>query len=410
MTTALRFAKWDRFRSVGSIRRTLTFVAFCVGMVAFLGSVRGDDTALETENEAISKGSAISKENAERLIADLGAPTFARREQAIGDIVRAGDVILPFLRDAAGATSDPEIRLRVERAIDELTMGNFESRVAKFLTRQDDGDVFEGWLTVAETLGDNRAVREVFVEIMRTHPDLIASLDRSTRERSLAADQTAQAIQTKMFRDLPTLADGIALLLPLVDPNVRTSGGYEDTVLRVFQMQMASLRRDALLWPTVAPLLDKWVQRARIEKRAKVLWNAMQWDLESARTLGIQTLGETTDIEALQLAMQAIARFGDKKDAPILIKYIEDPRPAATGMAIMLDNDVMQVTLGDVAMAAIAVLYEIPLEKLGMTQGELHPRIAFIVDGTGYFAQDPELRSKAQATVRGWLAGAPPVE
>ena len=354
----------------------------------------------------------IDDDQASLLIEQLGAATFAERERGLGEILRVGMPMLPHLRAAAKDETDPERALRVIKALAQLTTGNFEARVTKFLSGRDDGEIFEGWQTVAATLGDTPAVRDLFVEIMRVHPQLVESLDGTTRDRSLAAEQTAQAIQTAMFQDhrFPTMADGIALLLPLIDPAVTISGGYEAALVSVLQKQMSIIRRDGALWVPVSGLLDRWVNRSRIENRNDVLWYAMQWDITGAATLGLRTLDETTDIETLQTAMQSIARFGVPEDGKQLAKFIDDDRPAATRMPVMIGEASIRVTLGDVAMAAIAVLNKVPLSDIGMKQGELHSKVGFLVDNAGYLPAEKDARVEAKQIVRNILDGKPPQE
>lgn len=346
-------------------------------------------------------------ERGEVLIRQLGATTFEKREQAVTEIIRIGMPMVPLLRKAADESSDAEQVLRARSTLAQLTTGNFEARVAKFLSGRDDGSSFDGWLTVEATLGDTPAAREIFIQILRVHPGLITSLDGTTRDRTIAVDQAAQLIQTNMFQNqiFPSLADGVALLLPLVDPGVTISGGYEATLVSVLQKQMATLRRDASLWLPVSRLLDQWVTRSRIENRSEVLWYAMQWDLPASAQLGLRTLSETTDTETLQTAMQAISRFGKKDDAKLVAKFIDDDRLAITRMPVIINNETMQVTIGDCALATIATLYQVPLADIGMKQGELHAKVGFLVDNAGYLKNQTEDREKAVTAVQSWLRG-----
>jgi hypothetical protein len=381
-------------------------IALCVFVLAQFAnwaSTQENDATAIVEGEVAT----ISELEAGKLIGQLGAPTFAEREQAVGEILRIGMPMVPFLRQAVEAGGDPEIVLRSRATLGQLTSGNFESRVANFLSGRDDGTSFAGWEMVEATLGDTHAIRDLFIQILRVHPDLLASLDGTTRDRTVAIDRAAQTIQVNMLQRQvpPTLADGVALLLPLADPGVAVSGGYEATLVSVLHRKVATLRSDASLWPPISGLLDQWVSRSRIEHRNDVLWNAMQWDLPAGAELGLRTLNETTDIETLQTAIQAIARFGGKEDAAALIGLVNDDRLALIRMPVLVDDQSLKVTLGDTALAAIAVLHKVPLLDIGMKYGELHPKVAFLVDSAGYLPNQTEDRQKAVATVQGWLRG-----
>lgn len=402
-----------------SAARVVFFVAglTCLSTLTHQNSLAQSDLRDEPQKTSVASGDAneesesiVSQEAADALIQQLGAPTFEKREQAVTEILRIGMPMVTHLRKATEQQRDPEVLLRARSALDQLTTGNFESRVTEFLSGKSEGETFEGWSTVEATLGDTPAIREIFVQILRAHPQLVASLDGTTRDRIVAVDKAAQQIQTNMFQNhqFPSLADGVALLLPLVDPGVTVSGGYEATLVSVLQKQMAALRRDASLWLPVSSLLDRWVLRSRIENRSEVLWYSMQWDLAGASILGERTLNETTDVETIQTAFQAIARFGKKQDAVAVAKFVEDKRPVVSRMPMIIGDQTLEVTVGDAALATIAVLYQVPLQDIGMKHGELHPKVGFIVDNSGFLPGKPDDRTKAIATVRGWLDGSAP--
>ncbi len=358
--------------------------------------------------EAEAKPS-VTAQQAAQLIESLGAETFAERERAMGEIMRGGSAMAPFLREAIQSHQDPELILRARKALHQMTEDNLETQIETFLSSDPDAvrrgrEWFEGWAVVEQILGDSVAVRELFIEVMRSHPDVTASLAGTTAQRTAAAERAATLVQTGMMerRQLPTLADGIAMLLPLTDPAVQVGAGYEATLLTVFNRQFATVRRDAQLWPPISGLLQQWLLRSRIENRADALWYAMQWDLPASSELGLRTLQETTDVEMLQTALQAIARFGSVEDAPKLAKLLDDERPAITRMPVMVGDQPLKVTLADVALATIATLHKVPLKTVGMQAAELHPKVGFLVDHAGYTAEQAAQRAAAIERARQW--------
>ncbi len=349
----------------------------------------------------------VSDLEAARLIAQLASPKFAERENAVVEIVEIGMPMVPHLRRAIAKADDPELKQRATTALVHLTSGHFEAKVADFLRFKNDGSSFEGWLTTSAVLGDTGAVREMFIQILRSHPQVVAALDGTTRDRNLALEQASQTIQINMFQHhiFPSLSDGVALLLPLCDPDVVFSVGYESTLISVLQKHIAQLRQDAGLNGPVTKLLDEWIARSRVELRNESLWWAMQWDIDSGATLGIRTLSESTDVETLQTAFQAIARYGKKSDAKLLEKYFRDPRPAVSNLPAMVDGQPLQSLLGDVALAATAVLHQKAMKELGMPAVELHPKVAFLIDNVGYPAARNDDRIKAQSLAESWING-----
>jgi len=134
----------------------------------------------------------------------------------------------------------------------------------------------------------------------------------------------------------------------------------------------------------------------------------MQWDLSGARELGLTTLGESSDVGTLQNAMQAIARFGTVEDAKAIAVFLDDKRVPESPDDIPAADGSLQVTLGNTAIAAIAVLYKVPLKDLGMDQAELHPKLGFLLQNAGFVPSKPEDRTRAVQMVRGWISGETP--
>ncbi len=401
----------------GRLARWVGFIGcvVCGGPVwAQLEPASGDSTVQAADavaaDQPLSDDSAVTREDAQRVIAQLASPTFAERERATEEILRIGMPIIPLLREAAESRDDAELAARAQVALLKMTTGDFEARIADFLAGKDVGGYFRGWPMVSATLGDSPETRDLFAQLMRAHPDLIESLDGTTRERIVSVEQTSQKVQQAMREALvfPTTVDAIALLLPLADPAVALSLGYEGALISVLTKQMAALQRDTRLWPKVGVLVGEWVARSRLENRSDVLWYSMQWDIDAGGTLAVRTLGETTDIETLQMAMQAISRFGTVADAQALGPFLDDSRSAVTRMPVMVGDETLRVSVADAALAAIAILYQVPHTELGMEHVELHIKVGYLTDTAGYPASKVERRAAAIAKARRWLAGESP--
>ena len=164
------------------------------------------------------------------------------------------------------------------------------------------------------------------------------------------------------------------------------------------QKEAASkIRRDAQLYPPFRFLLNRWITRSTLTSREEVLLLGMDWDLDSTLPLAVQTLSEANQTETLAIALQAIARFGDKSQAEFVRPLLDDERPAAERG--FTPAEMTRTQLGDLAMATIAVLYEVPLSELGFSEAVADPKRGFMPNDIGYPVDDDSAREEARAKI-----------
>ncbi|MFK8110603.1 MAG: hypothetical protein AB8B91_00285 [Rubripirellula sp.] len=349
-------------------------------------------------------------EQVEAWIEELSSNHFATRERVANRLIEVGKPIVPRLRKLAKEADDPEVRVRANEIITRLTRGDIKTRMEDFIAGEDVG--FEGWRTTRTVLGgDTVAIREVFVEIMQAHPELTASMDGHARDRAIAMDKAVTKIQDAMFikRQFPTRADAFALLLPTVDVNVPMNAAFESLLLSVIQKDAATkIKRDAQLATPFKRLLGRWMVRSTLASRDEVLLMGMRWDVERTLPLAMQTLGEANQTEVLAIALQAIARYGTEQHVPRVSALINDTRPAAElGFA---DGKPVRAQICDVAMATIAMLYNVPLKEVGFSHAEPHPVYSFQVEQLGFPEDDNTARDATRERVRQLIAEPPTPE
>jgi hypothetical protein len=343
----------------------------------------------------------------EAWVESLGSKEFAARERAATHLMELGAAILPELRRLSKNSDDPEVRLRAQQIVLQMTNGDMQARMDDFLAGEDVD--FEGWRLAQAVLGDSAGVRELFVEIMKMHPNVTASLEGTTRDRVMAMDGAVTQIQNAMLneRKFPTIADAFALLLPSsVDPNVPINAAFESLLLSVLQKDpVSTIGRDAQLAGPFKSLLGRWIARSTLASRDDVLWLGMSWDLKATLPLAIQTLGEANQTETLAFALQAIARFGNRDHAAFVRPLLDDTRPSSErGFA---RGEMARTQLGDVAMATIAVLYEMPLSEAGFGTIETHPTYGFILQEIGFPFENESKRTATRAKIDKLLEDTP---
>ncbi len=264
--------------------------------------------------EADEQPEKISPETVLKIttsIEGLGSKEFAVRERAATQLMEIGAPTLPELRRIAKESADPEVRLRADQIIKQLTQGDMQAKIKDFLAGEEVD--FDGWRVAQAILGDSDGVRELFVELMTAYPEVTSSLEGTPRDRAMAMDAVVTRVQNAMFveRRFPTRDDAFALLLPAVDPNVPLNAAFENVLLSVLQKDAASrLRRDSQLSGPFIALLSRWITRSTLASRDDVLLFGMSWDVPATLLLARQTLVEANQTETLAFALQAIARFG----------------------------------------------------------------------------------------------------
>jgi len=208
-------------------------------------------------------------------------------------------------------------------------------------------------------------------------------------------------------RRFPTVADAFALLLPSsIDPNVPINAAFEGVLLSVLQKDAATMiYRDAQLSGPFKSLLGRWMSRSTLASRDDVLLFGMSWDIKATLPLAIQTLGEANQTETLAFALQAIARFGNRDHVAFVRPLLDDTRPSSErGFA---RGELTRTQIGDVAMATIAVLCEMPLADAGFAGAERHPTYGFILADIGFPVEDETKRKATRGKIDKLLAQTP---
>lgn len=374
------------------------------------GTAAQSTTAQSAAPQAPGGLEPVDSAEATALVQRLGAATFAEREAAASEIFAVGAQLLGELKTAAAHDPDPEIRLRAQLLYQQIASTDFEARAAAFIADGTAGHTFAGWSYTAQQIGNNQAVRRLFVAISRNYPEFVAALDGTPRQRAEQVQPLVESIQRKVTQVPETdNHDTMALLLLAADPNVPLTSGLEATLLTMLYKGSAGrVRQDAQLADPFNRLLGRWVRRARLDRREDILAQAMQLDIDDGLTLALRTLVETNDPAALQLALQAIARFGGPQHAPQVQPLLDDSRLADDEGSVDAAAGQLPVQIGDVAMATIAVLHRVSLDSIGFAAPAPHSKHAFVVGSLGFPVSDPTARAKARAAVEALLDRAAP--
>ncbi len=336
----------------------------------------------------------------EELFQNLGAGEFAVRERAGDRLVEMGTEAIPILRELAAQSEDPEVTLRASRIIKQVTEGDMAGKIDTFLAGgQAD---FPGWPVARQILGDNLAIREMYIQLVNEHPQIVASLEpqQTARDRVLALETTIAGIQNKMFNQLtmPSQADAFALVLTIIDRNVPVSKGFEELTLDILRKEPGTkIRNDAQLSGPFGVLLSQWIVRSRMENREEVLLLTMQWSLEIGVGLAVQTIADSTDPATMATALQAISRFGGRGQIDTVLPLLNDDRTVVEQGFVR--GQEATTTVSDVAMATIARLYNVELTEFGFPKNADHPILSFDINQIGFPKNEDAARGAARKKI-----------
>jgi hypothetical protein len=326
-------------------------------------------------------------------IEQLGSREFASRERAAGSLMEFGKDVLPDLRRAVAESPDAETRLRAGQIIMQLSEGDLQARVSAFLSGKDVD--FAGWNAAQIHLGDSVAIRELFVEIVLTHPDCLKALDGTTRDRAVALDKLMVRVGDRLqsVGQDPGRADFFAMLLIGSDPDLEMNTMYEGLLLNLSRRQVANtIRRDAQLSGPFNSMLNKWLLRTSLSNREDVLMLGMAWDLPATLSLALQTLDEATQTETIATSLQAISKFGDKTQTEVLKRFLNDARQVTDRG---FGDEPSQPQIRDWTMLTLAMIHQIPFGEIGMAHINTHPASGFVPSDIAYTSEPEVARARA---------------
>ena len=360
---------------------------------------RRSDAADRAETpEEIARRAAV-------LVGQLGAPQFAVRERAAGQLRALGPATIPVLRERIRETADPEIRLRASELADQMVRSDREEQIASFLQGEDVG--FEGWNRFRVIFGDSPPVRELFVELQDAHPDVASALAAASRQRTRALETAMVKVQNGLFidRELPTRQDMVALLLPGNDPDVAISKPVETLILQVIRFPgTRELIRDPHVGDVSRRLLAGYFERTGLTTRSDVLWFAMELEVSDSLPLAVRTLAEADQLEDSQKppvlirALQTIAQFGSKQELAVIRPWFDDDS-VLTERGLIPEEPTV-VTVADAAMAAATVLLQVPMTEVGFPNAAAHSRFGFLPEDIAMRPEDAERRAAIRQAIQ----------
>lgn len=427
-----RFAGWQR------VLRRRRFSLACgvdsrsrpTGGFAFawlLGAIALSASGFAVEQPGDSRpGNAISVSPPAAAIAALGDDSYRVRRAAEMRLLALGEAARGELTATAEGHGDPEIRRRSRRliaALDEIRLrayrASLEERLADFIDDDRAGELdyeFPGWKAYRATIGHDRAARELFAQMQREEPELLAQCDGDAkvlaREFSARVVRIGQSLSHPLphFRETITPARAAALYFAASNKELTLDTRVGSQLYSLSsQATVRTALADAEKGRYLRKVLGNWVALDQGGDRNLAYYKvlaAMQHNLPEGRQAGLNLIKDDkapgTSYQFMQ-GLMAIARFGTAED----VETIEPLLANNTVCQTVTMNRVKYTTqIRDVALVALIQLTGQDHKEYGFDRLQKNPRTVFATQThtMGFPSDDGAARDEAINKWRRWRA------
>jgi hypothetical protein len=308
--------------------------------------------------------------------------------------------------EAATKSPDAEIRLRARSVLATILSADFEQRLEAFALGDENSDLtLPAWDKFVANYGDNRAARQLFVEMQRCEPELLEALETGAAPATTLLNDRMREIIDGRRDSLNNLGTLATLLFVGAADGVEAG---EDGCLHVYPYVVQATYRGNIRSPMWPGLLKKMVGRWIARDTTPAMTNqnlslAAQLELKpETMSIASRVLDSKDSLPATkQLSIMMIARFGDQDELPLIEKHLRD---ATVLGQVQVDNPPRQVDLQlrDVALAAALHMSGQNLREYGFKNVQEYAQTVFQVGTLGL--EDEETRIAAFKKWTEWRA------
>jgi len=160
--------------------------------VAALGVGRADEPPAvpDIPTEQLAK--------AKLLVRQLGSPSYQAREEATAELAKLGRAARPALLEAVATSPDYEVRARAARLLPRAEAADLQLRIDAFVADVEGKRTHDlpGWDKFRDQVGDDRASRALFAELMKApeNREVLSAIAMSKREGGIAVGNRRMAV------------------------------------------------------------------------------------------------------------------------------------------------------------------------------------------------------------------------
>ncbi len=352
----------------GKTAATAYCLVFAVGLVILLAAnalasprfsagLVQETTQGSAQDKAQNKTEDTAKEQqAHQLVQQLSADKFQIREQASRELAAFGMSAAAALKSGI-ESGDAEVRARCLLILRDITKRDFQARLQQFKADLDgtSGYGLPGFDIYAESIGNTRAARELYADMLETTPGLMHAITPNSDELSSAVDQQIDAI----LNYDASIMDSPQRMASLLFASSLDGVSCETTTLSMISFVTQTRPFGELARGPHAEvchkIMDKWLgYNYASAPTEECLRLALEYKLPAgmplAKSVAVDKSAKPTE---RMYAILAVAQLGDATHIPMLQKLF-DAREVTR--AYTLTNGQWEAQLRDIALASVLYL------------------------------------------------------
>ncbi len=361
---------------------------------------------------ATANDQRASQDQIARLVRDLGSDKFTQRERATRELIELGIATREALV-AASNDPDAEVRVRARAILATVSESDFRHRLEAFSADIDGSrkQTLPGWEQFAAQLGASQLSRQLFVEMQRAEPELLAEYSKGTKAASDALEARCHGLIQQIMQSQREGMVSLGTMASLLFVGSAEGVSVDEQIsmhLYPWIFYQPGFRTNALagLWSgTLKKLVGMWVVKdASPGATSQNLMFAASLELK-AEVLGVSTrvlANPLNPASTRQVAILMLGRFAGKESLPTIEKLLDDTSNCGI---VQANNRQIEVQIRDVALAVLVHLTGQKLRDYGFLSAQHFPPTLFQV-GTLTFT-DPAQREAALKKWSQWRAEHP---
>ncbi|MGE4000350.1 MAG: hypothetical protein AB7I48_09045, partial [Planctomycetaceae bacterium] len=270
----------------------------------------------------------IDSGQVERLVEQLGAVSYDRRERAADQLQRIGAEALPSLRRAS-EHRDLEVRYRARQLYEAIERVEQQRILAEFHSggNRDLGRLLPGWERFAECVGHDASARELFVAMYRSEPEIMRLTDRTSTELRSAVEERVLQFrgskpQSRTSRMSPATA--AVLLFAALDPNLDVNGTVHEIMIVVFGQRAIQEALTEAGDSALRRLTSRWIADAQDVPPSQRVAVAVLYGLETGVVPSLEMIHSPLRGNQIHNAVFSVAKLGGPQHLIDLAALLED--------------------------------------------------------------------------------------